>query len=43
MTSRVKQSAKGRAGARIKIRSNYPNKKLTFRVPRGVKLRVKKV
>lgn len=43
MTSRVIQSAKGRAGARVKIRSNYPNKKITLRIPRGVRVRVKKV
>lgn len=43
MATHIHQSAKARAGARVKITSNYPNKKIRLRIPRGVRVRIKQV
>lgn len=41
MVVRVRQSARFRPGGRVRIRSNFPNKKITVTVPRGTRLAVR--
>ena len=43
MVTRIKQSAKARAGANVRIRSNYSNKKVSLRIPRGMRVKVRRV
>lgn len=43
MATHIHQSAKARAGARVRITSNYKNKKLSLRIPRGMRVRLKQV
>lgn len=43
MATRVRQIARVRAGGRVKIRSNFPNKKITMTIPRGMRIKVNKI